>query len=426
MWRVFTAAVLVLSGAGCQAGSPPADSAPPDVLIAYTTARSTAWWQNGTAGLTLLRGDRPTVTWNKDVGASRFGGVGVPAFTADGRFAFAGYEDEQAGRYPYDGGDVHAAVVSIDVAGGQARETPIAARSRAQGQKPGRPGPPYALGGSTVVWQDPPPPDAPDGEVRLMQLDLGAKQLEPQVLRVVRLPQRSAEQRTRPDGDSDFVGNVVAAGGGRVVIAKRYEADTRIQADRLFLIDADGAVHELSRTPTKYWVKAVFSPDGSRLAYETGRSADVGSCDRHQVTVFDTSTAQPAPEFPVGPFDATPRPYFYSSNEQGALWWTPEGKLRATGSAEACPAKTTGTTPDVGVWELHGAQWVQIDPPGTLRDYPLPHGKAAVIKKRDLPAEERQPGKPDTVTSLFIRTNGRLDRVADVEASRVAVPAAGK
>lgn len=425
-WRAFPLMMLMLLGAGCQAGPQHADPIPDNVLIAYTIARSTAWWQNGTAGLHLMRGDRPAVTWNKDVGASRFGGLKAPAFTADGKFAFAGYGDEQAGRYPYDGGDVHASVVSIDVAGGQARETPVEAWSRAPGQKPGRPGQPYALGGSTVVWQAPAAPGAPDGEVTLMQLDLSARQLEPRVLRVVRLPQRSAEQRSRPDGDSDFVGNVVAAGAGRVVIAKRYEADSQIQADRLFLVDVDGAVRVLSRTPTRYWVRATFSPDGSRLAYETGARSDSGSCGRHQVSVFDTSTGQLAAGFPAGPFDATPRPFFYSSNELGALWWTPEGRLRATGSTESCPAGTAGLAADVGVWELRGDQWVQIDPAGTYRDYPLPGRRAAVIKKRDLPASERQPGKPDSVSSLFIRTNGRLTYVADVDASAVAVAAAGK
>lgn len=421
VWQAVSVVALMLVGAGCRAAGPLPEEG---LLFAYITGRSTAWWQSGSTSLTLVRGDKQVGVWTKEVGASRFGSLGAPAFTEDGRFVFARYGDEQAGRYPYDGGDIHTSVVSIEVAGGRARETAIESRSRSQHQGPSRAGSPYALTGSTVVWQAPAAPQARDGEVKLMQLDLGASTLEPSVLRTVQLPQRTAEQRALPDRDYDFVGNVVGAGHGRVAIAKRYAADDRIQADRLFLVEPDGAVRELSRTPTKYWVKAAFSPDGSRLAYETGTQSEAGFCNRHQVTVFDTATGQQASDFPAGPFDATSRPYFYSSDELGAIWWTPDGKLRATGSAETCPARSSGTTtPEVRVWELRGKGWVQIAPPGTYRDYPLPNGESAVIKKRERLSGERQPGQPETVTSLFIRTADRMDPVMDVDVSGVAIGA---
>ncbi|TDH50208.1 hypothetical protein [Mycobacterium talmoniae] len=360
-------------------------------------------------------------TWTKQVGASRFGYVGAPAFTADGKYAFAQYHDEQAGRYPYDGGDIHAELVWIEVASRRVHEAPIPARSRTDSESPARPGAPYALHGSTVVWQGLASPDA-NGQIPLMALDLSQRHPAPRALRTVRLPPRTPEQQAGVDTDHNYTGTVVGAGGGRVVIANKYGADRGILADRLFLVDRDGTVRDLGRRPTVYWANATFSPDGTRFAYETGTVAEPAVCQRHQVSVFDAATGQLADGFPPGPFDASPKPCFYG-NTQSAVWWAPGGRLRATGSADRCPTNLSEPTPDAGVWELRGTGWAPIAPAGTYRLYPLSNGDTAVVAKVPRPPDQQCPDQPSTVTSLFLRTGGKQVHLADVEATGVAVPA---
>jgi hypothetical protein len=386
-------------------------------LIAYTIPKATPYWRSGEVSFTLAQGSTPIATWTHQVGALRFGGLGGPAFTADGKYAFAQYSDEQAGRSPYDGGDIHAELVWVDVASRRVREAPVPARSRTPSQQPARPGAPYALQGSTVVWQAPASPDAANGQVTLMQLDLSQANAAPSILRTVQLPPRNPVPRPLAQ---DFTGDVVGAGHGRVVIAQKYGDDVRTQADRLYFVDTDGAIRDLGHLPTIGWGSAIFSRDGTRFAYETGKDAGRGGCNEHQVTVFVSATGHPDADFPRGPFDATPKPYFYG-NESGAVWWTPDGKLRATGSAEKCPANLSEPTPDAGVWELSGSHWTQIDAAGTYRDYPFPNGEAAMIVKEALPPDKQKPNEPSTVTSLFISHDGRRVHVADTEASDVAV-----
>mgnify|MGYP000205049254 CR=1 FL=1 len=401
--------LLVLAAGGCQEHERSASSAS-GPLVAYTIAKSTPWFQPGDATFVVTKGRTPVKTMTKHVEASRFGGFGRPAFTADGKYAFAQYADEQVGRYPYDGGDIRTELAWVDVANGQTHEAAIPAQSRTSDQPPGRPGQPYALHDSTVVWQAPTPPNAPDGQVLLMQLDLSEPNAVPSILRTVQLPPRTPEQRAVPYRDMDFTGNVVGAGHGQVVIAKKYDSDPQTQSDRLFLVDADAAVRDLGVLPTSEWVSATFSPDGSRLAYETGKYAKAGTCGAHQVSVFDSATGRPAADFPPAPFDATPRPYFYG-NSDAAVWWTSDGKLRAAAGVDKCPGNSSEITPDDGVWELHGLQWTQVDPAGTYRDYPLPSGDVVVMAKT----------AGSTDTGLFVRSSGQLVHVADVKAADVAV-----
>lgn len=418
---------LALATSACQTrdrpSSPPAPTASPEThgpLIAYTVPRATPWFDSGEVGFVLTQGPNPVATWTEQVGASRFAGLSAPGFTTDGKYAFAQYSDEQAGRYPYDGGDIHARLVWIDVASRQTHEADIPAESRTDSQRPGRPGAPYALQGSTVVWQAPSSADAPDGQVTLMQLDVGRPNATPSVWHTVQLPPRTPEQRAVPAEAQDFTGNVIGAGHGRVAIVKKYGSDRFAQADRLFVVDPDGTVRDVAHQPARQWISADFSPDGTRFAYETGSNAENGACDRHQVTVFDSATGQQAAGFPQGPFDATPRPYFYG-NQNGAVWWTPDGKLRATAGAGQCPTNRSEPTPDGGVWELNGMRWRRVAPDGTYRDYPLPNGDAVVIARVPRPPDAQQPNQPPTVTSLFIRQGDQRVHIADVDATAVAV-----
>jgi hypothetical protein len=253
-----------------------------------------------------------------------------------------------------------------------------------------------------------------------MQLDVSRPDATPRVWRTVQLPPRTPAQRAVPAEAQDFTGNVIGAGHGRVAIVKKYGSDRFAQADRLFLVDTDGTVRDVDHEPTRQWVSAIFSPDGSRLAYETGDAAKSGPCDRHRVTVLDTATGRQAAGFPAGAFDATPRPYFYG-NQNGAVWWTPDGKLRATAGAETCPTNRSEPTPDGGVWELNGTRWTRIAPDGTYRDYPLPDGDAVVIAAAPRPPDQQQTNQPSTVTSLSVRHGDRLVHIADVGATAVAV-----
>ena len=201
---------LILVANGCQARdrSIPAATGP---LIAYTVPKTTPWFQDGDVEFVLTQGQTVIKTWTKHVDSSRFGGFGRPAFTADGKYAFTAYAVEEAGRYPYDGGDIHAEVAWMDVATGQTHEAAIAAQSRTATQPPSRPGEPYALQGSTVVWQAPSPANAPDGQVTLMQLDLSQPNPQPSILRTVQLPPRTPAQQAVPYRDQDFTGNVIGA-----------------------------------------------------------------------------------------------------------------------------------------------------------------------------------------------------------------------
>lgn len=418
---------LALATSACQVrdqpSSPLSPTASPEAhgpLIAYTVPRTTPWFDAGEVGFVLTEGPKPVATWTRQVEPSRFVGMTTPGFTTDGKYAFAQYSDEQAGRYPYDGGDIHARLVWIDVASRQPHEVDIPAESRTDSRRPGRPGAPYALQGSTVVWQAPPPVDAPDGQVTLMQLDISRPDATPRVWHTVQLPPRTPEQQAVPAETQDFTGNVIGAGHGRVAIVKKYGSDRFSQADHLFLVDSDGTVRDVEHPPTRQWVSAIFSPDGTRFAYETGSTAKAGPCDRHQVTVVDSATGHQAAGFPQGPFDATPRPYFYG-NQTGAVWWTPDGKLRATAGAAQCPTNRSEPTPDGGVWELNGSRWTQIAPDGTYRDYPLPNGDAVVIARVPRPPDQQQSNQPSTVTSLFVRQGAQRVHIADVDASAVTV-----
>lgn len=424
---VSTLLALTLATNACQVhdqpSSAPSPTALPEVhgpLIAYTVPRSTPWFDSGEVGFVLNQGPNPIATWNKQIGASRFVGLSTPGFTTDTRYAFTRYVDEQFGRYPYDGGDMHAEVVWIDVATRQTHQVAIPAQSRTGSQRPSRPGAPYPLQGSTIVWQAPSSSEQSDGQVTLMQLDLSRPDAAPTVLRTVQLPPRTPEQQAIPAETQDFTGNLIGAGHGRVAIVKKYGSDRFTQADRLFVVNANGTVRDVAHQPTRQWVSAIFSPDGTRFAFETGDSTDPGGCDRHQVTVFDSATGRQAAGFPPGPFDATPRPIL-DGNQSGAVWWTSDGKLRATAGAEQCPANRSEPTPDGGVWELNGVQWTQIAPPGTYRDYPLPNGDAVVIAETPRPPDEQQPNQPSTVTSLFIRQGDQRVRIADVRATSVTV-----
>ncbi|MCV7287737.1 hypothetical protein H7J87_20630 [Mycolicibacterium wolinskyi] len=418
---------LVLAASGCQARGEPVgpatQSASPQIhgpLIAYTVPRTTPWWDSGEVSFVLAQGSTPVATWKTQVGPSRFVGMGAPGFTTDGKYAYAQYIDEQAGRYPYDGADMHARLVWIDVVSGQTHEVDIPAQSRTNSQRPSRPGTPYPLQGSTVVWQATSSSKAPDGQVTLMQLDLSQPDPAPSILRTVELPPRSPDQQTVPAEPGDFTGNVIGAGHGRVAIVKKYGDDRFTQADRLFLVDSDGTVRAVAHQPTRQWVSAIFSPDGTRLAFETGNTARPDICDQHQITVFDTATGRQAAGFPPGPFDATPRPYFYG-NQSGAVWWTPDGQLRATASAELCPTNRSVSTRDGGVWELNGTSWKQIAPDGTYREYPLPHGDAVVITRAPRPPDDQQRNQSPSITSVFIRRGGQRTHITDVEATSVAV-----
>lgn len=410
---------LIVVVNGCQTHS---RSTPPvGPLIAYTVPKATPWFQDGDVNLVLTQGQTVIKTWTKHVDASRFGGFGRPGFTADGKYAFTQYASEQAGRYPYNGGDIRAELAWVDVATGETHEVAIGARSRTGMQPPGHPGEPYALQGSTIAWQAPPPPNAPDGQVTLMQLDLSQPNPQPTILRTVQLPPRTPEQQAIPYRDQDFTGNVIGASRGRVALAKKYDTDPQTQADRLFLLDTDGTVRDLGHQPTSQWVSATFSPDGTRLAYETGKYAQAGTCGEHQVTVLDPATGQPSPDFPPPPFDATPRPYFYG-NVNAAVWWTSDGKLRAAAGADKCPGNPSEITPDGGVWELRGAAWAQISPAGTYRDYPTPNGTVVVMANKQAPTDKQQPSQTATGTGLFILNPvGQLIHVANVDASDVAV-----
>lgn len=411
---------LLLVANGCQAHDRSTSTAT-GPLVAYTVPKTTPWFRDGDVKFVLTQGQTPIKTWTKHVDASRFGGFGRPAFTADGRYAFTQYADEQAGRYPYDGGDIRAELAWMDVTTGHTHAATIAAQSRKGTQPPGRPGEPYALQGSTVVWQAPPPPNAPDGQVTLMQLDLSQPNPQPTILRTIQLPPRTPEQQAVPYRDQDFTGNLIGASHGRIVVAKKYDGDPQTQSDRTFLIDTDGKVRDLGHQPTSQWVSATFSPNGTRLAYETGKYAQAGTCGQHQVTVFDTTTGQPATDFPPAPFDATPRPYFYG-NVNAAVWWTADGKLRAVAGADKCPANPSEITPDGGVWELSGTTWTQIRPAGTYRDYPTPSGAVVVMANSQTSTDKQQPNQTATGTGLFIQTSdGQLVHVADVKAADVAV-----
>lgn len=410
--------VLILA-AGCQERDRSgADASGP--LLAYTLPKPTPWFQPGDVSFVVTKGQTAIKTWTKQVESSRFGGFSKPAFTADGKYAFSQYSDEQVGRYPYDGGDIRAELAWVDVATGETHEVAVGARSRTGPQPPSRPGNPHALQGSTVVWQAPTPVNAPDGQVLLMQLDLSQPNAQPTILRTVQLPPRTPEQQAVPYRTQDFTGNVIGAGNGRVAIAKKYDTDPETQADRLFLVDVDGAVRDLSHEPTSQWVTATFSPDGTRLAYETGKYAQAGTCGAHQVTVFDTATGRPSTDFPPAPFDATPKPYFYG-NVDTAVWWTPDGKLRAAAGSEKCPGNPSEITPDDGVWELRGAAWTQVDPADTYRDFPFPSGDVLVKSNAAASNDKKQPDQTSNGTGLFIRTSGQLVHVADVKSADVAV-----
>ena len=411
--------VLILAAAGCQEHRRPAATAS-GPLIAYTLPKSTPWFRPGDVSFVVTKGQAAIKTWTKQVDSSRFGGFSRPVFTADGQFAVARYSDEQVGRYPYDGGDIRAELAWVDVATSEIHEVSIDARSRTGSQPPSRPGNPYALQGSTVVWQAPTPANAPDGQVVLMQLDLSQPNPQPTILRTVQLPPRTPGQQAVPYRTQGFTGDVIGAGHGRVAVAKKYDTDPETQADRLFLVDADGTVRDLSHEPTSQWVTATFSADGTRLAYETGKYAKAGTCGEHQVSVFDTATGRPAADFPPGPFDATPKPYFYG-NVDAAVWWTSDGKLRAAAGADKCPGNPSEITPYDGVWELRGSQWTQVDPAETYRDFPFPNGAVLVKAKTAASGDKQQSAQTSNGTGLFIRTGAQLIHVADVEAADVAV-----
>lgn len=411
--------MLIQAVAGCQehmrhiiAGGGP--------LIAYTLPKSTPWFQPGDVSFVVTKGQTAIKTWTKHVESSRFGGFSRPAFTADGKYAFSQYADEQVGRYPYDGGDIRAELAWVDVTTGETHEVAVGALSRTAAQPPSRPGNPYALQGSTVVWQAPTPAKSPDGQVVLMQLDLSRPNPQPTILRTVQLPPRTPEQQAVPYRNMDFTGDVVGADHGRVAIAKKYDTDTETQADHLFLVDGDGTIGDLGHLPTREWVTATFSPDGTRMAYETGKYSQPGACGEHQVTVFDTATGHPAADFPPAPFDATPKPYFYG-NVNAAVWWTTNGKLRAAAGVEKCPTNTSEITPDGGVWELRASEWTQIDPAGTYRDYPLPSGDVVVMAKAAASTDSQTSGQASNGTAVFARIGGQLVHVADADAADVAV-----
>lgn len=158
-----------LAATGCQAHDPSAATAN-GPLIAYTLPKSTPWFQPGDVSFVLTQGKTAIKSWTKHVASSRFGGFSRPGFTADGKYAFAQYAEEQVGR--------------------------------------------------TVVWQAPTPINASDGQIDLMQLDLSQPNAAPSVLRTVQLSPRNPEQRAVPYRDIGFTGNVVGARHGRVAIAK--------------------------------------------------------------------------------------------------------------------------------------------------------------------------------------------------------------
>lgn len=382
-----------------------------DPLIAYIVPNNSAWFQPGEVKFIVTHEATPVVTWTKDVTGGTFSGLSNPEFTADGKYVFAGYSSEDVGRYPYDGSNVHAEIVWADTATHQTHEVDIPARSRDYTVPPGRPGAPYALQGSVITWESPAPVNAPDGQLDIMQLDLSQPNPTPHPWHTVQLPARVSDT---PYQSTDFTGAVIGVGGGRVVIAKKYGDDQFVQADRLFLVDPDGSVRTLSEQPTTHWVSATFSPDGSRIAYETG-ALNESTCSRHQITVFDVATGQQAAGFPHGPFDASPQPFFYV-NDDAAVWWSPDGKLRTTGSAERCPTDQSQATSNSGVWQLDGTGWTQVAPEGTLRDYPLPNGGSVVIT-----SVTRSADKPNIVAELAIRRGGKTLHVADLASTEIAV-----
>lgn len=133
---VATLLPLLLAANACQAHDPtPAATGGP--LIAYTLPKSTPWFQAGDVSFVLAQGKTPIKTWTKQMDASRLGGLTSPAFTTDCKHAFAQYADEEAGRYPYDGGDIKAQLVWVDIASRQIHEAAIPARSRTSSHQPG-------------------------------------------------------------------------------------------------------------------------------------------------------------------------------------------------------------------------------------------------------------------------------------------------
>ncbi len=135
------------------------------------------------------------------------------------------------------------------------------------------------------------------------------------------------------------------------------------------------------------------------------------------------STRQPVsrlPRFPTDRFDASPRAYFYG-NQSGAVWWTPDGRLRATAGAEQCPTNRSSPHPMAACG--NSRQPVDTRPPRarTYRDYPLPNGDAVIVARVPRPSDAQQPGQSTSVTRLFVRQDGHSVHIADVDAGAVAV-----
>ncbi len=399
---------------GCTTSDEPSSARGPGALIAYVIPDNAPWWNAGQAGFTLLDGTSRLATWTKKRPKPSFGGMSSPLFTADGRYAVVMYNDEGgAGRLPYDGYDIHAVLVVVDTETHRVREVQIPARSRSQTQTPMRPGQPYALQGSTIIWAGPDTSDAPDpaeNQVSVMQLDLSKPDPKPSLWRTVELPARTAPKDWLESG-----GLVVGAGNGAVVIARNYGRSATAAVNRLFLTESDGTVRELGDQP---WpIMTAFSPDGTRFAALSGERATSWGCEKRQITVYDPHSGETATGFPAAPFTATPSPYFYG-NRDGALWWTPDGRLRAMGSAERCP-EASKPTDDVGVWELHESTWERVGSPGDYRGYPLPGGGEAVVARVARP--NPKPDESDTKSSLFLRIGGHEVTIADAEPGGVAV-----
>ncbi|MFD7653645.1 hypothetical protein ACFV4N_06665 [Actinosynnema sp. NPDC059797] len=292
--------------------------------------------------------------------AGRFG-FSRPAFTEDGRFAFAASEE---------------GVAVVDVEAGGSR---VVACGGCRSAAP--------VGGSRIAWTGP--------ERALVVLDLGAPGARPAPVRA--LPGRRVTDPAFPPV-LDLPPKVVGGGEGVALVASPDEPSAYGGPDSLYLVGLDGSVRDLGVTDANVGLdSAAVSPDGRTVAY--AGTWHGGACQEPtSVIEVDAPTGAPRSsaigELPEG-----------GGSTARDLWYDDGGRLNAVYAGWACPASGGDSTPvlPAGHWRLDAGRWVLVDAGPLLASRPIGDDARLVIA---------EPDEYLRVGTLYVESGGRRTAVA--------------
>ncbi|GAA1308299.1 hypothetical protein [Saccharothrix xinjiangensis] len=284
-----------------------------------------------------------------------------PAFTADGRFAFAASD---------------AGLAVVDVEGGGSRVVPC-----------GDCGSAAAVGGGRVAWTGP-------GR-DLVVLDLGEPGARPAP--ALALPARRVTDPAFPSV-LDLPPKVVTGGEGVALVASPDEPAVYGGPDFLYLVGLDGSVRDLGATDANVGLgSAALSPDGRTVAY--AGTWHNGAC-QEATSVIEVDAATGAPR--TAPIGELPEDGGSITRD---LWYDDGGRLNAVYASWACSASGGDSTPvrPASHWRLDGGRWALVDAGPLLASRPLGDDARVVVA---------EPDEYLRVGTLYLESGGRRTAVA--------------